>query len=238
MRKPQLFLFHFAGGNCYSFRFLTPLLPDFEVIPLELPGRGKRMNEPLLNEFDKAAEDLYKQILTHITGAPFLIYGHSMGAYLSLRVGNMLEKAGRYSAGIVVSGNAGPGINHPDDKKRYQLDRPAFIEEVKLLGGLPPELIENEELLSFFEPILRADFEIAERNELEEEPAIQANLFAIMGSQEDDVASINNWSRFTKGRFNAEVLQGDHFFIHRHPNRIAGIINAFYHGLPALSPSL
>lgn len=238
MKKPQLFLFHFAGGNCYSFRFLTPLLPDFEVIPLELPGRSKRMNEPLLNEFDKAAEDLYKQIMSSITGAPFLIYGHSMGAYLALRVANMLEKAGRYPAGIIVSGNAGPGIKDPDDKKRYLLNKPAFIEEVKLLGGLPPELLENEELLSFFEPILRADFEIAERNGLEEEPAIQGNLFAIMGSQEDDVASINNWSGFTKGRFNAEILEGDHFFIHRHPNRIAGIINAFLPQVTRLTPSL
>jgi len=34
--------------------------------------------------------------MARLTGPEFLIYGHSMGAYLTLRVTNMLEKAGRY----------------------------------------------------------------------------------------------------------------------------------------------
>lgn len=151
-----------------------------------------------------------------------------MGAYLSLRITNMLEKAGKYASGIIVSGNAGPGIWNPEKKIRYLLDKSDFIKELQLLGGVPGELIENEELFSFFEPVLRADFEIAERNGLEVEPAVNAQLFAIMGSQEDNVAAIGNWSRFTKGRFKSEVLEGDHFFIHRHPNRIAEIIRSCY----------
>ena len=233
MKKTQLFLLHFAGGSNYSFQFLTPLLPEFEVISLELPGRGKRMREPLLNNFDEAATDLYKQILARLTTAPFLIYGHSMGAYLTLRVTNMLEKAGRYPAGIVVSGNAGPGIKRAGKKMRYLLDRRELLEELKQLGGLPPQLAENEELFSVFEPILRADFEITERNEIEHETAVQASLYAIMGSLEEDVADINNWSRFTSSHFKAEILEGDHFFIHKHPQRLAGIIHAFYRSVHA-----
>lgn len=235
MKKTQLFLLHFAGGNCYSFRFMTPLLQDFEVIPLELPGRGKRMRESLLNEFDEAAIDLYNQIIANLTTTSFLIYGHSMGASLALRVTNMLEKAGRYPAGVIVSGNAGPGIASPDKKVRYLMNRPDFVEELKRLGGVPPEFLENEELFSFFELILRADFEIAERNDLANEPAIKAPIYAIMGSSEESVADINNWLRFTIGRFTAEVLDGDHFFIHRHPQHIANIISTFYRRVHTLS---
>jgi surfactin synthase thioesterase subunit len=208
----------------------------FEVIPLELPGRGKRMNEPLLVEFDEAAKDLYDQVMARLAVPEFLIYGHSMGAYLALRVANMLERAGRLPACVVVSGNAGPDVKTKDKKIRYLLEREEFIEEVKILGGLPQAIIENKELLGFFEPVLRADFEIVERNRLEEEPAIQAHLYAMMGSGEENVAFINNWSKFTKGRFNAEILEGDHFFIHRHPARVAGIINSFYQGL-RMAPS-
>lgn len=228
MKRPQLFLLHFAGGNRYSFQFLIPLLPDFEVIPLELPGRGRRMNEPLLNEFDAAATDLYNQIISYLTSSPFLIYGHSMGASLALRVTNMLEKAGKHPKCIIVSGNAGPGQRHPDKKIRYLLNRQEFLKELEQLGGLPQELIENEELFGIFEPVLRADFQITERNELLKEPAIQTPLYAVMGNMEENVTEINNWSRFTNGSFSAEVLEGDHFFIHRHPQRIAGIINTFY----------
>ncbi len=52
MKKTQLFLLHFAGGNYYSFRFMFPQLNEFEIIPVELPGRGKRMKENLLKDFD------------------------------------------------------------------------------------------------------------------------------------------------------------------------------------------
>lgn len=232
---PQLFLLHFAGGNCYSYRFLTPMLQGFEVIALELPGRGKRMEEALIRDFDDAAVDFYQQINALLTGSPFLIYGHSMGAYLALRVANMLEIAGNGPAGIVVSGNAGPGIVRKEKKVRYLMERTEFMQELLQIGGIPNELIDNDEVFSFFEPVLRADFEIAERHDLRREPAIQAPLYAIMGSLEESVGEINNWSGFTKGGFYSEVLEGDHFFIYRHPHRIAGIISTLYsrvHALP------
>ena len=225
MRKPQLFLFHFAGGNCYSFRFLTPLLPDYEVITLELPGRGKRMNEPLLDDFDEAAKDLYDQVVDHLTTPEFLIYGHSMGAYLTLRVANMLEKAGRYPVRIIVSGNPGPGIQPEDKKKRYLLNREEFIEELKILGGLPAEVLEHEELFNFFEPVLRADFRIVEVNELANDPPVRAPIYALMGNEEEQVTEIDNWARFTTGYFQSAILEGNHFFIHRHPARLADIIS-------------
>ncbi|RBL90072.1 thioesterase II family protein [Chitinophaga flava] len=235
MKKPQLFLLHFAGGNCYSFQFMKPLLHDFEVIALELPGRGRRMDEPLLNDFDAAAKDLYRQIIGDITDAPFLIYGHSMGASLALRVTNLLEDAGKRPVAVIVSGNAGPGLER--SRMRYLLDRPEFIKELELLGGLPPEIIENEELFGFFEPVLRADFEIAERNNLVSEPPIQSPLYAVMGSMEENVERIDNWMAYTRGRFASEVLEGDHFFIQRHPHRIAGIISSFYHRMYAMPQS-
>jgi external thioesterase TEII len=47
MEKPQLFLLHFAGGSCYSFQFMLPYLKDFNVLPIELPGRGRRIKESL-----------------------------------------------------------------------------------------------------------------------------------------------------------------------------------------------
>lgn len=223
MKRPQLFLLHFAGGNCYSFQFMVPLLREFEVISLELPGRGKRMKEDLVRDFDSAAADLFQQLLPKITSPKFFLYGHSMGAYLALRLTNMLEKAGKFPACVVVSGNAGPGIED-EGKKRYLMDADEFKEELKTIGGVPDELLENEELFSFFEPVLRADFQIAEVNGMENEPPIQAPLYAMMGSEEEKVAEISNWGRFTKNAFKYEVLPGNHFFIHKHPQRIAAVL--------------
>ena len=78
----QLFLLHFAGGSCYSFDFLKQHLDSrFEFIPLELPGRGRRTNENLLNNKEKAINDYLAQIKLIRNGEPYVIYGHSMGLH-------------------------------------------------------------------------------------------------------------------------------------------------------------
>ncbi len=71
MNKPQLFLLHFAGGNRYSFQFLLPQLSAFNVVALELPGRGNRLNEPLLDNFNEAASDLYQQVTDRLVAPHF-----------------------------------------------------------------------------------------------------------------------------------------------------------------------
>jgi external thioesterase TEII len=227
MEKPQLFLLHFAGGNLYSFDFIRPLLKNFEVITLELPGRGKRVREPLLRDFDLAAEDMYNQILNRLASRNFLIYGHSMGAYLALRVSNMLIKVQRYPDYLLVSGNTGPGAAR-ETTNIYLLDKNEFKNKLENLGGFPAELLNNNELFDFFEPILRADFELIEKNGMDDEPAVSIPLFAMMGSLEEYVDNIANWGRFTTSQFNYEILEGHHFFIHSHPQRIADIIQECY----------
>jgi external thioesterase TEII len=227
MIKPQLFLLHFAGGNVYSFQFMTSLLREFDVIPLELPGRGRRMHERLLTDFDLAASDIFEQIKKKLSSAAFLIYGHSMGALLAFRVAAMLEQSGRYPAYVIVSGNAGPGAENT--KNRYLMDQETFIQELELLGGIPPEFIANKELFEFFEPILRADFEVAELHGIDPaEAPLQSPLFAMMGDEETKVADISNWQRFTRSRFSYEIYKGDHFFIHKHAEKIAGAIKGCY----------
>lgn len=227
MIKPQLFLLHFAGGNVYSFQFMVSLLRDFDVVPLELPGRGRRVQEALLKDFNLAAADLHKQIMQKISSPVFLIYGHSMGASLALRVANMLEQSGKYPAYVIVSGNAGPGAEHT--KNRYLMGREDFTRELESLGGIPPEFIKNDELYEFFDPILRADFEIAERTGMTaDEVPVKAPIIAMMGSEETKVDQISNWGKFTLSQFSAEIFKGGHFFIHDHPEKIANTIKSCY----------
>jgi surfactin synthase thioesterase subunit len=223
--KPQLFLLHYAGGSCYSFQFIAPFLTEFETAVIELPGRGRRMSEGLINSFDKAADDVFRQIGPRIRSVPFLIYGHSMGAYLGLRVSGMLSRSGVPPACLIVSGNPGPGITDEDPpRKRYKLPHDEFIEALRELGGAPDELLEDKELLDFYEPILRADFEVAEENTLDNEAPLNIHLYAIMGSEEKKHDQIANWGRYTTNEFGSKILEGKHFFIFDKPREIAAII--------------
>jgi external thioesterase TEII len=226
MKKTKLFLLHFAGGNKYSFQFLLPLLKQFDVIPLELPGRGKRMSEPLIRDYKTAVDDYYKQIINVLgtDDVDFSLYGHSMGATLGLLVSKKLLEVNRSPKALIVSGSPGPYFEK-EVLNRYKLPQKEFIEELKRLGGSRDEFFDNEELFEFFEPILRADFEILEKETIDLENKLNIKIYAVMGSMEREVDQITNWERFTTSKLEYFVFEGDHFFIQQHAESLAKIIS-------------
>jgi surfactin synthase thioesterase subunit len=179
-----------------------------------------------LRDFNLAAADIFNQIDKKLLSSNnFLIYGHGLGAYLTLRVAYMLEKINKMPKCIIVSGNPGPGAR--EIKSFHLLEKKEFKIELKKLGGFPQELLNNEELFEFFEPVLRADFELIERDLLKSEKPIAAPIYAFMGSEEKLVQQISNWSNFTTGAFNYEVVNGGHFFILEHPTKVTDVINRY-----------
>lgn len=227
MKKPLLFVLHFAGGNKYSFQFLKPYLNNFNVIPLELPGRGSRMKENLLLDFENAIEDYYQQIIHLVQDEDFIIYGHSMGASLGLIVTKRLEEAGIAPKQLIVSGNCGPGIKS-ERKPMYLMQDEEFNQELVKLGGIPKEIMENEELYTYFSKIIRADFEVIEKNPIAAIKKINTPIYALMGDQERFVGHIKNWENFTNSHFDYQILEGNHFFIYEHPKTVSDILNDCY----------
>ena len=223
--KQQLFLLHFAGGNSYSYNFIRKYLENnFEFHPLELPGRGKRISEKLLYNKKDAIEDYFKQIKKLRNNQPYLIYGHSMGATLGLSVSKMMEAINDAPEKLIVSGNSGPGISKKD-YKRYLLNDNDFKEELRELGGVPNEVLENEELFDFFNTSLRADFEVLEKDSFSEKDIVlKTPIYAIMGDEEETVAEINNWANFTANNFESNIWSGNHFFIHKYPHKLSKLI--------------
>ncbi|PTX61379.1 surfactin synthase thioesterase subunit [Kordia periserrulae] len=230
--KVQLFLLHFAGGNGYSYDFLKPYIPaNVEFIPLELPGRGKRFKDTFINSKKEAIQDYVTQIQNKRNRTlPYIIFGHSMGATLGLSVAYEMQRLGDQPQHLVVSGNSGPGAppvpGKPKKGKRYLMDEATFKDELRELGGIPEEVLVNEELYTFFEPIMRSDFEILEKDPLSIELKIKllCPIFAMMGSEEDQVVNIENWKRYTIAGFDFEVFDGNHFFIHNHPKQVVNTI--------------
>jgi external thioesterase TEII len=220
--KKQLFILPFAGGNCYSLFFLNILESSFELHFLELPGRGKRMKEKLLISKIAAIDDYVQQIKLLRNNCPFLVYGHSLGAELGFYAVRALEEMNINPAFLILSGNAGPQRRYT---KTYLLDEISLKNELKRLGGIKDEVLNNKDLFNFFSPIIRADFEILEKESISySNLKIKTPIHAIMGTNEERVEKINNWEKFTLGTFKYEILSGNHFFIYDHPYKLAQII--------------
>lgn len=180
------------------------------------------MSEPLLVDFDAAAHDLFNKVLDKAEDPGFLLYGHSMGASLAFKLCSMLEAIGESPGHLIVSGNAGPGMNVRQPKSL--LSDEDFIEEMEKMGGIPAELLGNKEFLQFILPILRADFRLSESCRLSTLPPVNTPIRAIMGSEEENAGNITNWKNYTKSAFTHSVLPGGHFFIDQHPEEMAAII--------------
>lgn len=231
LQRHQLFLLHFAGGSRYSFDFLKQHLgTHIDFLPLEIPGRGKRFKEALLKNKSEAVQDYCRQIKTLRNKQPYIIYGHSMGATLGLNIVAELEKENDAPVHLILSGNSGPGIKEyigeKELPKRHSMNDIEFKAELRRLGGVPEEVLENSELYDLFSPIMRADFEILEKGENTENGLmIHTPIYAMMGSEESTKDHIGNWKKFTTKKFTSEIVSGNHFFINEHPEKIAEVIN-------------
>jgi external thioesterase TEII len=220
--KPVIVSIHFAGGNCYSFQFLKPFMGEYKLVALELPGRGKRIGEPLIKDKRMAVEDLYAQLTGHKIEGDFILYGHSMGATLALLLCEKLQGSGIYPGSLVVTGACGPGV--VEAKSTYLLKGEAFKDALRKLGGISEKILEEEELFEYFEPMIRSDFELLEVDDNEPALPLSIPIYAVMGSEEEAVEQIDNWKRFTTAKATREVWKGDHFFIHDYPDRLAELL--------------
>ncbi len=235
----KIIAFPFAGGNTYSFNFLSNFLgpQGMSLVVLEYPGRGIRIREPLLVTMDELLKDAMVQLKKHITHEEYIIYGHSLGGLLGLLVCQRIDQMGlKKPTALVASGRPLPHL-----KRRHKishLQKDLFYQEIATLGGLPEQVLENEDLKRFYEPILKADFQIVEDYVFEENPKINLPIAVLYGDEElqklnedhsdghqngriDHDFIKKTWEAETVAPVTVSVLPGNHFFIYDHGATIA-----------------
>jgi len=217
-----------ASAMVYS-RWRRKLPAWLQVRPVELPGRGARMGEPLQTDMQALARQLAaEQRLA--ASAPYALLGHSLGALLAFELAHELQALGcAPPLALFACGTAAPtrredyeGKNWRDPKRDDEL-----ISELRELNGTPEEVLGNAELMSLTLPILRADFLLCGRYAYRQRPALQCPLHVLGG--EDDRASEEQllaWRKETLGDFSLDIFPGSHFFIHEHEDRVLGVLAA------------
>lgn len=212
--RVRLFCLPYAGGGVAEFaRWRLHLPADVEVAPISLPGRdGRRAEAPV-----RRVEPLAAAIAAAIGPAldrPWAIYGHSMGGALAFAVASALCSAGRRPPEhFFVGARGGPG--KPPGPALRELDDDAFLAALQArYAAIPPAILADRELLAFFLPALRADFEIAETAALEHLPPLPAPATAFVGA-DDRTATVEDAARWRPYVANLTVvpLAGDHFFL-------------------------
>src|SRR5947207_2161455 len=89
----RLVCFPHAGAGATAYRSWPDLLPpDVELLSVCYPGRQDRFAEPFAPSVDALAAGV-ADALVPLTGGPFALFGHSMGAMVAYEVAVRLEQA-------------------------------------------------------------------------------------------------------------------------------------------------
>ncbi len=210
-----LFCLPYAGESeviYYSWKKYLNHLVHLE--PIELKGRGKRLNEDFYENIEEAIDDIFKNIKCKILYDEYAIYGHSMGSLLAYELYYRINKENlKLPKHIFFSGCKPPCITRKE-KQVHLLPDDEFIKEIIDLGGTLMEITENKELIQIFVPILRNDFKMLERYLYKEKgEKIQCDI-SILNGKKDDITldEILAWKYHAGKGFKVYNFKGNHFF--------------------------
>ena len=216
----------YAGGNSWAYRALEPHLPaGVRLEGLELPGRGRRSGERLSTSLDDLADDLFRQSHAWTGVGRFAFFGHSMGALLAFLITLRIRRAGRpLPDALFLSGSDAPSARAKHE--RHLLSKPDFLDMLRDMGGCPPEVLQDRDLLAFFEPILRADFQAVETWQGSHDEPLDVPM-TVMTGRDDEVSEerVRPWAKETTRSARFHEFDGNHFFILGHWPQIGSIIH-------------
>ncbi|MDZ3991002.1 Linear gramicidin dehydrogenase LgrE [Pseudomonas sp. Teo4] len=217
-----------ASAMVYS-RWRRKLPAWLQVRPVELPGRGARLGEPLQTDMQALARQLAAE-QRMAANAPYALLGHSLGALLAFELAHELQALGCPAPrALFACGTAAPTRREDYDGKNWREPKTdaELINELRELNGTPEEVLANAELMSLTLPILRHDFLLCGRYAYRQRLALQCPLHVLGG--EADRASEEQllaWRKETSGEFSLELFPGGHFFIHEHEDRVLAAVAA------------
>jgi len=206
----KLICLHCAGGSSNLFRKWK--FKGIEIIPIDLPGRGKNICLPMINTFIEAKTFVENEISKEISNNErWAIFGHSMGAYIAYEITkdvinkpdllilsgiNLFEKSGTLS------------ILENDD---YEL-----INNLGYIGGIPQNMIDNKYFVEWFAPLIRCDLEVVNTYVYSENTKVVNIPTIVINSSDDaliDSEDSEKWKRYFEV-FDYKLIQGDHFSVY------------------------
>lgn len=209
-----LFCFHHAGGSASVYRGWVGADPRIDAVPVELPGKATRRGEKWISDFDRLVGQCATEILGMAAGMPFALYGHSMGAALAYQVASYLQQTHGATTpkAVVVAARQAPGETVPGEY-HSSMGLGALRKELEKVGGTPPEILANDDVMKLLLADIRRDYVLHEGFH-HSTTVLSCPVLALAGDRDLAVSPemLSRWENFTSGRFELSVQPGGHFF--------------------------
>jgi surfactin synthase thioesterase subunit len=210
----RLIAFHHAGGSAAMYHPISAQLPpDWELLILDLPGRGKRYAEAPISNASELVECVVSDVRPWLD-VPVALFGHSLGAILAAEVGRACERRGVPPVWVGVSGRVAP-ILQGQTRRLSTLDDATLVSEVLALGGTPERLNEIPELRDHFLRVVRADISVLESyRPAPDRSALGVPVTAFAGTSDvwAPPTTMRPWAKETRSDFRLREFEGGHFY--------------------------
>lgn len=222
----RLIGFPHSGGGPQAFREWNSQLPDhIELLSLNLPGRGGRLDEPMIDEMEPLAAQLANALQGYFD-KPYIFFGHSVGAAVAYEVTRIL--AARHHPlplHLFVSSYAPPRAQS-DLPMLHTLSDRDLMTWIHKLGLLPADVLTHQELLTFALPPIRNDLKLDESYGVHTTfSPIDVPITAMGGALDEVVSSagLQTWSAYTNC-FTHQLFDGGHFYTQTHQSELLSFI--------------
>lgn len=232
----RLYCYPYAGGNTTIFRsWARALQPHVHVVPMELPGRGKRIGEKPIADYKALVHTLAQELVDDLRAArdaagypPYAIFGHSAGARFGFAAAvEVVRQLDHVPLRCFLSGSS-PFHTALREPRRCHLSDDEWIAELRTLGGTPPQVLAEPELMRMLLPILRADFCAIEGSHVDAGLRLPCPLTLVAADRDEDVSvgDVWEWAGYSSAECKRVVLPGDHFSVLRNEQPLFDVIRS------------
>jgi surfactin synthase thioesterase subunit/acyl carrier protein len=228
-RRPQaplrMYCLPHSGGSSAEFLAWSDRLPDIEVVGVEPPGRGSRLDEQPYGSMAELVTGLVEQV--HFR-PPYVLFGHSLGAATAYELTVALRERGQpLPERLYLSAHEAPHVPRPVTALA-ELDDLELLSEVESqFGTLPPEAHTDPEWRSVILRGLRADLRIVQRYRRTQADPVPCPI-TVLGGAEDLIAEADllAWRDCTTAAFEHHLIAGGHFYFREHLDDVLAVLAA------------
>lgn len=216
-RRVRLYCVPPAGAGASMFAQWPGHLPDHvEVRAVQLPGRESAARVPPIRDMTTLVDALDSMLAAEPPG-PFFLFGHSMGARIAFALARRLRRRGAPGPRALILSASGV----PPEAGEYpfyldpRLPDDELLRRLVELGGMPPGLVDDEQLLRRLLFSLRADLEVVQHARFPPEPPLSCPILALAADDDRLVApdEVAAWRAHTSAAFTMRTFPGDHFYL-------------------------
>jgi surfactin synthase thioesterase subunit len=214
-----LHCFAHAGAGITAFHgWPAGLGAGVRAVPHLLPGRDSRRREPRATSREALLADLMDHFRDQT--APYVLYGHSLGALVAYTLTRALHEAGLPGPALLAVGACPPpdaaseladACGESDDRLLRRLDA---------MGAVPEGVVPGDFWYRSVMPVLRDDLILADRlrHAARTPPRggpLTVPVLAVAGADDPLVRPDQPalWRHWTAGPLVTRTLPGDHFFV-------------------------